>query len=99
MLPQWAQEPTLDDPRLTARQRAKLEKEAGIAEVVQWHEMELPPELQYTWKGKGELHQTVLKVTHDDATRDYWIRLCTVAVAIHPACYAYICACSILMVP
>ena len=53
-MPQWAQEPTLDDPRLTARQRAKLEKEAGITEVVQWHEMELPPELQYTWKGKGE---------------------------------------------
>lgn len=50
----WAQEPTLDDPRLTARQRARLEKEAGLAENVQWHEMELPPELQYTWKGKGE---------------------------------------------
>jgi hypothetical protein len=46
--------PTLEDRRLTARQRARLEKEAGLAEDVQWHEMAMPPELAYTWKGKGE---------------------------------------------
>jgi hypothetical protein len=45
--------PTLEDRRLTARQRARLEKEAGLAEDVQWHEMAMPPELAYTWKGKG----------------------------------------------
>lgn len=39
--------------RLTARQRARLEKEAGIAEDVAWHEMDLLPNLTYTWKGKG----------------------------------------------
>jgi hypothetical protein len=39
--------------RLTARQRARMEKEAGIAEDVAWHEMELLPNLTYTWKGKG----------------------------------------------
>lgn len=39
--------------RLTARQRARLEKEAGIAEDVAWSEMELLPNLTYTWKGKG----------------------------------------------
>jgi len=36
---------------LTARQRARLEKEAGLAEDVQWHEMSLPSELAYSWKG------------------------------------------------
>jgi hypothetical protein len=30
-----------------------MEKEAGIAEDVAWHEMELLPNLTYTWKGKG----------------------------------------------
>lgn len=39
--------------RLTARQRARMEKEAGLAEDVAWHEMELLPNLTYTWKGKG----------------------------------------------
>mgnify|MGYP001807232598 CR=1 FL=1 len=39
--------------RLTARQRAKLEKEAGVATDVAWSEMELLPNLTYTWKGKG----------------------------------------------
>lgn len=42
--------------RLTARQRARMEKEAGIAEDVAWHEMELLPNLTYTWKGKGMPH-------------------------------------------
>uniref|UniRef100_A0A383VG53 Uncharacterized protein n=1 Tax=Tetradesmus obliquus TaxID=3088 RepID=A0A383VG53_TETOB len=51
--PDWQEAPTLEDRRLTARQRARLEKEAGLAEDVQWHEMAMPPELAYTWKGKG----------------------------------------------
>ncbi|KAF6265870.1 hypothetical protein COO60DRAFT_1476531 [Scenedesmus sp. NREL 46B-D3] len=51
--PDWMEPPTLEDRRLTARQRARLEKEAGLAEDVQWHEMAMPPELAYTWKGKG----------------------------------------------
>lgn len=42
--------------RLTARQRARMEKEAGIAQDVAWHEMELLPKLTYTWKGRGAAH-------------------------------------------
>jgi hypothetical protein len=30
-----------------------MEKEAGLAEDLQWHEMDLLPNLTYTWKGKG----------------------------------------------
>jgi hypothetical protein len=51
--PEWGEPHTLDDRRLTARQRARLEKEAGLAEDLQWHEMAMPAELAYTWKGKG----------------------------------------------
>lgn len=39
--------------RLTARQRARMEKEAGLAQDVAWHEMELLPKLTYSWKGRG----------------------------------------------
>jgi hypothetical protein len=46
----------IDYLRLTARQRARMDKEAGLAEDQQWHEIALPPELAYTWRGRGAHH-------------------------------------------
>jgi len=55
--------------RLTARQRARLEKEAGIAEDVAWHEMDLLPNLTYTWKGKGKPTHLLIACTVRPAFR------------------------------
>lgn len=65
--------------RLTARQRARMEKEAGIAEDVAWHEMELLPNLTYTWKGKGVLTCRYLPAAHKGASASQLLPVCVVA--------------------
>jgi hypothetical protein len=39
-----------------------MEKEAGLAQDVAWHEMELLPKLTYSWKGRGEAGRLVMNV-------------------------------------
>ncbi|KAF8071054.1 bhcB [Scenedesmus sp. PABB004] len=57
----------LDDLRLTARQRARMEKQQGLADDVQWHEMGLPAELAYTYRGRD-------KKAASQLTEEEWLK-------------------------
>ena len=54
MPPKGARAPTLPAIPWSAPQRARLQKNTGEATDVAWADMDLPEQLAYTWKSRGE---------------------------------------------